>query len=329
MSKPWYKTELACALDAVRQASQLCQAVRQRLSGDGTQIKQDRSPVTIADYGSQALVVLALRRAFPNDPIVAEETAEMLRQPASADIRRHVLAHVAACLPDVQEEVVLTAVDGGQAAGGRAGRFWTLDPIDGTKGFLRNDQYAVALALVESGEVVLGVLACPHLPLKMAATAAGRGCLFHATRQGGAQCSPLDGGSASPVRVAATRDPREAIICESVESGHTSHTTAAEASRRLGTTREPLRMDSQCKYAAVARGDAAIYLRLPTSTSYREKIWDHAAGCLLVAEAGGRVTDTDGNPLDFSAGRTLQHNRGVIATNGPLHDAVLAAIRAS
>ncbi|MBC7174569.1 MAG: 3'(2'),5'-bisphosphate nucleotidase, partial [Polyangiaceae bacterium] len=97
----------------------------------------------------------------------------------------------------------------------------------------------------------------------------------------------------------------------------------------LGLSEAPLRMDSQAKYAAVARGDASIYLRLPTRADYREKIWDHGAGYLVVTEAGGTVTDVDGKPLDFGRGRTLEANRGVIATAGPIHDAVLAAVAAS
>jgi 3'(2'), 5'-bisphosphate nucleotidase len=85
-------------------------------------------------------------------------------------------------------------------------------------------------------------------------------------------------------------------------------------------------MDSQCKYAAVARGDVSIYLRLPKDKSYQEKIWDHAAGSLIVSEAGGRVTDIHGRSLDFSKGRGLQNNEGVVATNGKLHEKILNAI---
>ena len=72
---------------------------------------------------------------------------------------------------------------------------------------------------------------------------------------------------------------------------------------------------------------ADVYLRLPTRADYREKIWDHAAGALIVTEAGGRVTDVDGRPLDFTRGSSLLDNRGVLATNGLLHDRVLKAIR--
>jgi 3'(2'), 5'-bisphosphate nucleotidase len=87
-------------------------------------------------------------------------------------------------------------------------------------------------------------------------------------------------------------------------------------------------MDSQCKYAAVARGDADVYLRIPTSATYREKVWDHAAGVCVVREAGGRVTDVRGEDLDFARGRTLEGNAGVVVTNGRIHDDVMAAVRA-
>ena len=78
----------------------------------------------------------------------------------------------------------------------------------------------------------------------------------------------------------------------------------------------------------VARGDASIYLRLPVKADYVEKVWDHAAGMRIVTEAGGRVSDVDGQPLDFSRGRRLEGNRGVIVTNDSLHDSVLEAVKA-
>ena len=202
-------------------------------------------------------------------------------------------------------------------------RFWTLDPIDGTKGFLRGEQYAVALALVVSGQVVVAALACPGLD-----------AVFYAVHGEGAFVIPIEAGAevvAGPpvhVRVSHRDDPASVRFCESVESGHSAHGDAASVAARLGITAAPLRMDSQAKYAVVARGEADIYLRLPTRADYREKIWDHAAGALIVAEAGGIVTDIHGQPLEFHHGRELAANRGVIVTNGRLHDRVLEAIRA-
>jgi 3'(2'), 5'-bisphosphate nucleotidase len=88
-------------------------------------------------------------------------------------------------------------------------------------------------------------------------------------------------------------------------------------------------MDSQAKYGIVARGEATIYLRVPSPSEkdYREKIWDHAAGSIIAEEAGGKVTDVLGRPLDFSCGAKMKKNQGVIVTNGILHDVVLEALR--
>jgi 3'(2'), 5'-bisphosphate nucleotidase len=126
---------------------------------------------------------------------------------------------------------------------------------------------------------------------------------------------------ATPARLA------DARFCESVESGHSNQDQSAQIAARLGITAEPYRIDSQCKYAAVARGDASIYLRLPTRADYREKIWDHAAGKFVVEQAGGVVTDVAGAPLDFSHGATLAANTGVVATDGRFHDQVIDAVR--
>ncbi|MCJ7537365.1 MAG: hypothetical protein MUO57_17705, partial [Anaerolineales bacterium] len=92
----------------------------------------------------------------------------------------------------------------------------------------------------------------------------------------------------------------------------------------------PVRMDSQAKYMLLAAGEGELYLRFLSSRQpdYREKIWDQAAGSLIVEEAGGQVSDLHGRPLDFSAGRTLLHNRGVLASNGYLHQQALQALRA-
>jgi 3'(2'), 5'-bisphosphate nucleotidase len=120
-------------------------------------------------------------------------------------------------------------------------------------------------------------------------------------------------------------------FAESVEAAHGDHARQEALARATGFTQPALRMDSQAKYGAVARGDAALYLRLPSPKSphYRENIWDHAAGTLIVEEAGGRVTDMLGQPLDLASDRKMHHNRGVIVSNGALHPAVLEALAKS
>ena len=177
----------------------------------------------------------------------------------------------------------------------------------------------MALALIENGRVVLGVLGCPNR--------APDGALVAAVRGHGTTMQPL-WRAATPVgvRVSAVTHPREARLCESVAAHHSDHEASARIAAELGITAEPLRMDSSCKYAAVAQGDASIYLRLPTGPHYRERVWDHAAGAICVEEAGGCVTDITGQRLDFTRGRTLSANRGIVATNALLHDLVLEAV---
>ncbi|KAJ3041080.1 hypothetical protein HDV00_009980 [Rhizophlyctis rosea] len=221
----------------------------------------------------------------------------------------------------------MEAIDYGMYEGGPKGRFWTLDPIDGTKGFLRGEQFAVALALVEDGEVKLGVLGCPNLPRKLSEPDGPRGCVFVAVRGQGAFERSLDSDLETKISVSAAATPAETSFCESVEAGHSSQGEAAQIAKLLGITRPSVRMDSQCKYGVLARGDADIYLRLPVSATYEEKIWDHGGGSIIVEEAGGKVCDVSGKPLNFAIGRTLRENKGVIATNGKTHDAVMDAVK--
>jgi 3'(2'), 5'-bisphosphate nucleotidase len=196
---------------------------------------------------------------------------------------------------------------------------------------LRGEQYAIALALVVGGQVQVGALACPNLPVTPEQPdSSPRGVVFMAVRGQGAQMLPLDGGGpARPVAVSSLTNPARASLVESVESGHTNHAAHLVLARALGITRPALRLDSQAKYGVVARGEADIYLRLPSpqAPDYRERIWDHAAGALLIQEAGGRVTDALGTALDFGQGRHLTKNRGVIVSNGQLHPAILDALR--
>jgi 3'(2'), 5'-bisphosphate nucleotidase len=323
-----YEREKQVAIQSVVDACRLCRAVQASLISDDTLAKKDKSPVTVADYGAQAIVSASVAAALPDDPLVAEEDAAALRDPANAAIAESVIAHVQAIRPVLDRDAILTAIDRGRHSGGATGRFWTLDPIDGTKGFLRGDQYAVALALLEDGRIVVAALGCPNLPVDAKTPDGPRGCLFVAVHGEGAIMQPLDGGPAAmPIHVDAIHEPAQAVFCESVESAHSSHGDAAKIAARLSVAAEPFRIDSQCKYAAIARGDASIYLRLPTRGDYEERIWDHAAGWLIVAEAGGRVTDVRGNDLDFTRGRTLSANKGVVATNAHVHDRVITAVR--
>ena len=320
-----YTKEQEVAVAAVREAAVLCQAVQAQISSSVLE-KKDKSPVTVADFGSQALVCRAIREAFSGDPIIAEEDSAALKNEANAPLLEKVLTHVQALRDDVDAATVCEWIDFGGAQD-YSDRFWTLDPIDGTKGFLRSEQYAIALALIINGNIEVAALACPNLPVS-SERPDETGVIYTAIRGQGAVAIPMNGGESSPIRVSASNDTSQARFCESVESGHTSHSDSANVGQQLGITAEPVRLDSQAKYAVVARGEADIYLRLPTRPGYVEKIWDHAGGVLVVTEAGGKVTDIYGNPLEFNHGWGLQNNKGVVVTNGALHDEVIDALNA-
>jgi 3'(2'), 5'-bisphosphate nucleotidase len=286
--------------------------------------------VTVADLASQALVRLALAETLPADGLMGEEDSGPLADdPVLAGA---VLARVRSRRPGITLADVMGVLDRCDDPGGPVRRWWALDPIDGTKGFLRDEQYAVALALIEDGSVVLAAMACPNLPphLVPVGPGGGEGSLFVAERGAGAWMLPLTVSESetvgSPIAAATPSSTAEARYAESVEAGHSDQSGSARIAQVLGITTEPLRLDSQAKYALVARGDASIYLRLPHG-DYRENVWDHAAGWLIVSEAGGRVSDVDGRPLDFTTGRRMTANRGIVATAAPIHEAVLAAVR--
>lgn len=323
--------ELHGALHAIQSAATLCQRVQRAIVVGDAVTKHDRSPVTLADFGSQAIVCRALSELFPDDPVIGEEDSAILRAPENKGLLDAVLAEVRHEIPQVEPEVLCDWIDRGNAQSA-SDRFWTLDPIDGTKGFLRKEQYAVALALIVGGEVRLAILGCPNLVVPLGERTL-HGAILYAVKGEGSRIVPCSVGNdeierdAVAIHVREVTDVSHARLCESFESSHSSHEQSMAIMHELGMTTEPLRFDSQAKYGAVASGMADIYFRVPTKKTYQEKIWDHAAGVLIVAEAGGVVSDLDGKPLDFMQGRTMPHNRGILATTAALHSQVLSAIR--
>ena len=185
MSSLAFAKEREIGLKAVITASRLCSQVFNHLVSHDTLIKRDSSPVTIADYGSQAIVNSILHQSFPEDAIVGEEDAQELY--TNKDMLNSIVHLVQSIHPQglATHQDVLNAIDLGNHSGGPMGRFWTLDPIDGTKGFLRGEQFAVCLALIVDGIVQVSVMGCPNLPTDMSHPEE-RGCVFVAVRGQGA-----------------------------------------------------------------------------------------------------------------------------------------------
>lgn len=325
-----YDRHFEAARHAVGVAAEVCRRVQQDLEHLRAITKDDRSPVTVADFASQAVVALLLTDALGPVRLVAEEGSSSLREPAHASHLDATAHAVGSVIPGVTPDRILAAIDLGAADPSPDG-FWTLDPVDGTKGFLRGQQYAVSLAYLVDYRPVVGLLACPNLPVDPAApldTGLPRGCIFGATAGQGTRVWTRDEPNIGlPVRRQASDDLPSITVCSSVEESHTNAGLVDRVVSGAAPKARSLRLDSQCKYAVVARGQADLYLRLPTSAAYVERIWDHAAGALVATEAGCVVTDALGRALDFSHGRGLERNRGIVCAPPEVHARVVGAAR--
>lgn len=332
---PDYAKFVEIARDAVAEASSVCRQVQAALDEVRSITKDDRSPVTVADFASQAIIGRKLRDALGEDVVlVAEEDSQFLRDPEHDAHLDAVVAAVREIWDDATPGSVLDWIDVGAGDTHHSG-YWTLDPIDGTKGFLRGQQYAVALAYVENGEPTVGALGCPNLSLDFSEpfdVPDPSGTLYFAVRNEGLFEVPADKPDADPVHIRRLdHEEGEAIsVCMSVEKAHSSTSDTDRVLERVAAggipTGEPARLDSQAKYAVVGRGQADAYLRLPTQKSYVERIWDHAAGSLVATEGGSFVTDIHGRALDFSHGRGLEKNKGIVCAPPRVHGALIEAI---
>jgi 3'(2'), 5'-bisphosphate nucleotidase len=256
--------------------------------------------------------------------LVAEESAEELRKEEASSIAQTVTDLVNQFNTHNKEKVysvdeVLDAIDSGKD-GGVTPSFWTLDPIDGTLGFIRGDQYVVALAFIgKGGEIDMGFVGAPNL--------VEGGCIYVAVRGGGGTVVySLSGEVTGHPRCNKEGSTTDALFIESVEAAHTNHALSKALMDALGVVSNPLRMDSMAKYCCVSNGSAAVLPRMPR-VGKSENIWDHAPGVILVEESGGKVTDAHGNKLNWLKGRKLFDNAGVIATNGVLHGDILSALK--
>ncbi|XP_021887770.1 PAP-specific phosphatase HAL2-like [Carica papaya] len=372
--KDIYAKELDVAVRVVHMACSLCRRVQERVvstRGDQVKSKDDDSPVTVADWSVQAAVswILSTNFGCENVSIVAEEDVQTLSNSESSGLLAAVVNTVNECLGEAPKyglqspkralntQEILEAISRCNSTGGRTGRHWVLDPVDGTLGFVRGDQYAVALSLLEEGKVVIGVLGCPNYPMKKewlkyhhryyetmsklspTSDTWEKGCVMYARRgTGKAWMQPLIYGdqklewpnSARLLQVSSINDPALATFCEPVEKANSNHSFTAGLANSMGLKKKPLRVYSMVKYAAIARGDAEIFMKFARA-GYKEKIWDHAAGVVIVEEAGGVVTDAGGRPLDFSKGVYLEGlDRGIIVCSGPsLHEKIVGAVYAS
>ncbi|XP_004485698.1 putative 3'(2'),5'-bisphosphate nucleotidase, mitochondrial isoform X2 [Cicer arietinum] len=357
-----YYKELEAAVDVVHSACRLCVQVKSSLfSTDGKVLEKiDQTPVTVADFGVQALISLELNKLFPSIPLVAEEDSAFLRSTNLVDtVLDAVTAEASSTSKPLTQDDVLEAIDrGGKDAfvfGSKPATYWVLDPIDGTRGFLKASKalYVVGLALVVEGEIVIGVMGCPNWQEDESEKSSseieegrealpGSGIMMIAHKGYGTwtkrlNSKPQSSGVWTRCFVDSFDIIHKARFCipesqtwESLPLSSTFNVTSN--ANDVGSSQILLLATccgSLCKYLMVASGRASVFfLRAKEKTVI--KAWDHAVGMICIHEAGGKVTDWNGIEIDLAADQTGRRiifpSGGILVTNGNFHNQILHII---
>ncbi|KAL3522158.1 hypothetical protein ACH5RR_014992 [Cinchona calisaya] len=358
--KAEYFKQLEAATDVVQRACRLCIDVKKSLfSNDGSILKKnDQTPVTIADFGVQALVSLEMSKLFPSIPLVAEEDSMFLHANNLVDAVVDVVTDRATLRDKLTQDDVLEAIDrGGKDAyvfGPKPATYWVLDPIDGTRGFVKGSEalYVVGLALVVNEEIVLGVMGCPNWQenqpfqadentVSMSGTImiSHKGCgtwrkklwdriniIGELLHDSWTRCFVDDCQLVHKARFCIP----DSQTWESLPlSLLYNATTQAENVGDKEILLLPACCGSLCKYLMVASGRASVFIQGEKAGKI-VKAWDHAVGIICVHEAGGKVTDWRGTELDFTADqverRIIYPSGGILVTNNILHGAIVGII---
>jgi 3'(2'), 5'-bisphosphate nucleotidase len=261
-----YRREVMAAIDLARAAGEL--VVKLRDGELGVEMKAGNEPVTVADRAASELIVTGLRQQFPDDPVISEELA----------------------------------IEAG-AFGPR--RLWLIDPIDGTKDYIRGDEgFSVMIGLVEDGRPIVGVVYQPTLDRT-----------YFASPDGGAHVMTKDGFE--PLAVSSIATAGEVRLVAS--ASHRSD-TIDRIKTALGITNELNVGSVGVKLCLIASGVRDLYVN-PTP---KTKSWDTCAPEAILVRAGGRLTDVFGGPIDYRG--ELTQPRGLIGSNGHVHDEVIGRL---
>lgn len=242
-----YQHALTAACAIAVDAGKMILALKRDMTGLAVSQKVDHTPVTVIDQQADAFICSALLAFDPSLPIVSEE--------------------------------------GGQHIAASTTRYWLVDPLDGTKGFIAGSaEYTVNIALVVSGQPVLGVIYAPELDE-----------LYWASEASGAWLR-VGEGAAQPLQTTEPSGSWRVVTSQF----HDPARVASMLSAALPCT--VLQMNSSLKFTLIARGMADVYFRLgPTSH------WDSAAGQCILSQAGGAVIDFHGESLHYSAGASTRN----------------------
>jgi len=230
----------------------------------------DVEPVTQADRIANEMIVTGLKRVFPDDGILAEE---------SVDTKRRL----------------------------EKSRVWMVDPLDGTNGFIDgNGDFAVQIGLTEQGQCVLGVVYQPLTGVLYRAVR-GKGTWIERPQFEPERAHVSDKTDLATMRLAASRSHRSPRMNKVIE--------------RFGFREEVQRGSVGIKVGLLIEQQCDLYIHL----SGRTKQWDTCAPEVILTEAGGRITDLFGYPLNYNV-PDVQNRNGLVSSNGAAHDQIIATL---
>ena len=260
-----FARELARAIELARLAG--AEVLRMQRGELRVEMKPGDEPVTAADRRASEMIVAGLAASFPDDPVISEELS-----PAPGALG--------------------------------APRFWLVDPIDGTKDFIRGeDGYSVMIGLVCDGRPTVGVVYQPVIDRLFFGTPGGAEMTYQGQTTALA-VSPV--AAAADARLVASKSHRSADLDRVKE--------------RLGIDNELNIGSVGVKLCVIAAGIRDLYVNPAAKT----KAWDTCAPEAILVPAGGRLSDLFGTPIDYT--RELAHRRGLVASNGRVHDEVVAKL---
>ncbi|KAK0651066.1 hypothetical protein B0T16DRAFT_403108 [Cercophora newfieldiana] len=327
-------------------------------------LKDDATSVTIADLAIQAVILSVIRNCFPDQHIIAEESADQLRADPKllstvqdiaitcAQRNPWTWGNGAALLRDPRYLMDLLDL----AAGRRKqtdvnpASTWVVDPIDGTAAFLRGEQFAINVALLDKNhQQIFGAVACPLLSAERAAEynrvaltdatidPESAGSLLYAVRGQGAFLKPLYATTDSAQRLfpffnfspaSNSRIKPQPRSCTSTTVTSGKNDLHKKIAKEISAVHPHSDLTSWVlRWVSLALKKSTYTVWIYDKPNRYAKIWDHAGAMLLFEEVGGVITDLDGKAIDFSTGRLLNANKGFVAAPSWAHKDVLEAVR--
>ncbi|KAG6021533.1 hypothetical protein E4U19_005635 [Claviceps sp. Clav32 group G5] len=357
-----YVKELTLCFRVLRAAAPLSQSLLSPRKDKGAVTKDDFSPVTVADFALQALLIATIQRAFPEDTFVGEEDASALRandalltrvwdllqqtRVTGADNEQGHEDEHGIALPESKEHLCGLLDQAGSSCPLKKGRTWIFDPIDGTRIYLRGGLYAINMALLVDGIQTLGCVGCPNLAVDAKAPltnedvdARGMGSIIYAVRGHGAYAMSMNVNTApgdaagdqanDHHRLAQVSSSSDMcfVTCASIVDSALDNVHGQIASR-LGAEYPGCDLVAWVvRWATLAMGLGNTTVWIYKRRDRYGKVWDHAGAMLLFEETGGKITDVMGRDIDLTAGRTMSANFGFVAAPRHLHQKVLDVVR--